>query len=62
MEETLQSHLIDTTIFQAKSFDVLSEFALIVSYATCSAYSAVLLHESEKNVSTKKKKMIISSK
>ena len=48
MEETFQSHLIDTTIFQTKSFDVLSEFALLISCATCSAYSAVLLHESEK--------------
>ena len=43
-----ESHLIDTTIFQTKSFDVLSEFALLVSSATCSAYSAVLSHESEK--------------
>ena len=47
MEETFQSHLIDTSIFQTKSFDVLSEFALLVSCATCSAYSAVLLRESE---------------
>jgi len=43
MEEKFQCHLINT-----KSFDVLSEFALLVSCATCSAYSAVLLHESEK--------------
>ena len=27
MEETFQSHIIDITIFQTKSFDVLSEFA-----------------------------------
>ena len=42
MEETFQSHLINTTIFQTKSYNVLSEFALLVSCATCSAYSAVL--------------------
>ena len=39
--ETFQSHLIDTTIFQTKSFNVLSEFALLVSCATCSASSAI---------------------
>ena len=48
MEETLQSHLIVTTIFQTKSFDGLSEFAVLVSCATCSAYSAVLSCELEK--------------
>ena len=47
-EETFQPHLIDTTIFQTKSFDILSEFALLISYATCLIYSAVLLCESEK--------------
>ena len=47
-EETFQSQLIDTTIFQTKSFDVLSEFALLVSCTPCSAYSAVLSCESEK--------------
>ena len=45
MEETFQSHLIDTTIFQTKSFDVLSEFALLVSIATYSAYFALLSRE-----------------
>ena len=54
MEETFQSHLINTTIFQIKSFDVLSGYALLVSCPTCSAYSAVLLCESEK-VSQQKK-------
>ena len=39
-EETFQSHIIDSTIFQTNSFDVLSEFALLVSCTTCSAYSA----------------------
>ena len=39
------SHLIDTTIFQTKSFDVLSEFALLVSIATYSAYFALLSRE-----------------
>ena len=48
MEEPFFYHLIVSTIFQTKSFDVLSEFALIVSCATCSAYSAVLSCESEK--------------
>ena len=31
MEETFQSHLIDTTIFQTKSFDILTEFDKYVS-------------------------------
>ena len=53
MEETFQSHLIDTTIFQTKSFDVLSEFALLISCATCSAYSSV--RESEKMSQQKRK-------
>ena len=48
MEATFQSHLPDTTIFQTKSLDVLSEFALLVSCVTCSAYSAELSRESEK--------------
>ena len=60
-EETFQPHLIDTTIFQIKSFDVLYEFALLISYATCSAYSAVLTCESEK-MSQQKKKIFILSK
>ena len=47
MEERFQSHIIDSTTFQTNSFDVLSEFALLVSYATCSAYSALLSGESE---------------
>ena len=47
-EETFQSHIIDSTIFQTNSFDVLSEFALLVSCTTCSAYSSALLSESEK--------------
>ena len=47
MEETFQSHLIDATIFQTKSFDFLSEFALLVSITTCSAYSAALSSGSE---------------
>ena len=46
-EEIFQSQLIDTTIFQTKSFDVLSEFALLVSCTTYTAYSAVLLSVSE---------------
>ena len=54
-EETFQPHLIDTTIFQIKSFDVLYEFALLISYATCSAYSAVLTCESEKMSQQKRK-------
>ena len=45
--------------FSNKIFDVLSEFALLISYATCSAYSAVLSHESEK-MSQQKKKIFIS--
>ena len=53
-EETFQSHLIDTTNFQTKSFDVLSEFALLVSCVTCSPYSAVLSSESEKMSEQKK--------
>ena len=53
MEETFQSHLINTTIFQTKSFDVLSEFALLISCATCSAYSSV--RESEKMSQQKRK-------
>ena len=61
MEETFQSHLIDTTIFQTKLFDVMSEFALLVSCATCSAYSAVLSRESEK-IYQQKKQIFISSK
>ena len=48
MEATFQSHLPDTTIFQTNSFDLLSEFALLVSYTTCSAYSSALSSESEK--------------
>ena len=48
MEDRFQSHIIDSTIFQTNSFDVLSEFALLVSYTTCSAYSAELSSESEK--------------
>ena len=47
-EETFQSDIIDSTIFQTNSFDVLSEFALLVSSTTCSAYSSVLSNESEK--------------
>ena len=47
-EVTFQSHIIDSTIFQTNSFDVLSEFALLVSSTTCSAYSSVLSNESEK--------------
>ena len=43
-----ESHFIDATIFQTKSFDVLSEFALLVYCATCLACSAVLLQKSEK--------------
>ena len=30
-EETFQSHIIDSTIFQTNSFDVLSEFTLLVN-------------------------------
>ena len=41
-EETFQS------IFQTNLFDVLSEFALLVSCTTCSAYSSALSSESEK--------------
>ena len=52
-EETFQSHIIDSTIFQTNSFDVLSEFALLVSCTTCSAYSAVLSSESEKTFQQK---------
>ena len=48
MEERFQSHIIDSTTFQTNSFDVLSEFALLVSYTTCSAYSSALSSESEK--------------
>ena len=44
-EEMFSSHLIDTTIFQTKSFDVLSEFALLVSISTYSAYFALLSRE-----------------
>ena len=47
-EETFQSHIIDSTIFQTNSFDVLSEFALLISCTTCSAYSDSLSRESEK--------------
>jgi len=47
-EETFQSHIIDSTIFQTNSFDVLSEFAWLVSCTTCSVYSAMLSSESEK--------------
>ena len=59
-EEIFQSQLIDTTIFQTKSFDVLSEFALLVASATCSAYPAVLSCESEKMSQQKKKIFILS--
>ena len=52
-EETFQSHIIDFKIFQTNSFDVLSEFALLVSCTTCSAYSAVLSSESEKTFQQK---------
>ena len=41
--------------------DKWSDMTFIISYATCSAYSAVLLHESEK-MSQQKKKISISSK
>jgi len=47
-EETFQSHIIDSTILQTNSFDVLSEFALLVYCTTCLAYSAALSSESEK--------------
>ena len=47
-EATFQSHIIDSTIFQTNSFDFLSEFALLVSCTTCSAYSSALSSESEK--------------
>ena len=47
-EATFQFHIIDSTIFQTNSFDVLSEFALVVSYTTCSAYSSAQSNESEK--------------
>ena len=57
-EVTFQSHLINTTIFQTKSFDVLSEFALLVSCPTCSAYSAELLRESEKMSQQKERKFL----
>ena len=40
--------IVVTTFSQTKSFDVLSEFGLLVSCATCSIYSAELSHESEK--------------
>ena len=60
-EETFQSHIIDSTIFQTNSFDVLSEFALLISCATSSAYFAVLSHESDK-MSKQKRKILISSK
>ena len=52
-EETFQSHIIDSTIFQTNSFDVLSEFALLISCTTCSAYSAALSSESEKTFQQK---------
>ena len=48
MEATFQYHIIDFTIFQTNSFDFLSEFALLVSCTTCSAYSSALSSESEK--------------
>ena len=57
-EATFQSHLLDFTIFQTKSLDVLSEFALLVSYVTCSAYSAELLRESEKMSQQNKRKKL----
>ena len=60
MEETFQSHLIDISIFQTKSFDGLSEFALLVASATCSAYPSVLSCESEKMSQQKKKIFILS--
>ena len=58
MEETFQSHIIDSTIFQTNSFDVVSEFALLVSYTTCSAYSSALLHDSEKMSQQNKRKIL----
>ena len=57
-EATFQSHLPDTTIFQTNSFDLLSEFALLVSYTTCSAYSSALLRESEKMSQQNKRKIL----
>ena len=60
MEETFQSLLIVTTNFQTRSFDVLPEFAVLVSFAKCSAYSAVLSHESEK-MSQQKMKLVLTS-
>ena len=48
IRDRFQSHLLDTTIFQTKSLDVLSEFALLVSCVSCSANSAELSRESEK--------------
>ena len=47
--------------FQTKSFDVLFEFALLISCPTSLAYSAALSCESEK-VSQEKKKKITSPK
>ena len=58
MEATFQSHLPDTTIFQTNSFDLLSEFALLVSYTTCSAYSSALSRESEKMSQQNKRKIL----
>ena len=57
-EETFQSHIIDSTIFQTNSLDVLSEFALLVSYTTCSAYSSALSRESEKMSQQNKRKIL----
>ena len=57
-EATFQSHLPDTTIFQTNSFDLLSEFALLVSYTTCSAYSSALSRESEKMSQQNKRKIL----
>ena len=58
MEDRFQSHIIYSTIFQTNSFDVLSEFALLVSYTTCSAYSSALLRESEKMSQRNKRKIL----
>ena len=59
-EATFQSHLPDTTIIQTNSFDLLSEFALLVSYTTCSAYSSALSRESEKMSQQNKRKILFN--
>ena len=58
MEAMFQSHIIDSTIIQTNSFDFLSEFALLVSCTTCSAYSSALSSESEKTFQLNLKKYL----